>query len=150
MIILKVIHCEKLEQLDNAADEIIQFCQNDKIWVFKGQMGAGKTTLIKSISKKYGIDDLVSSPTFAIVNEYRNNNGEVFYHFDFYRIEKAEEVLEIGVEEYFYSGYICWIEWAEKIPEYIPLDFVLINIEIEEGGTRRIMLERVINGEIHG
>ncbi|WP_040400566.1 tRNA (adenosine(37)-N6)-threonylcarbamoyltransferase complex ATPase subunit type 1 TsaE [Cecembia lonarensis] len=147
---MKIIRCENLAQLDQVAEKVIQFCKRDKVWVFKGQMGAGKTTLIKSISKKYGIDDVVSSPTFSIVNEYRNAQDEIFYHFDFYRIEKPEEVLEIGIEEYFYSGRVCWIEWAEKIPDYIPLDFVHIKIEIEENGARNIVLQRVINGEIHG
>jgi tRNA threonylcarbamoyladenosine biosynthesis protein TsaE len=147
---LKVIHCENLSQLGEAAEKIIQFCGDEKIWVFKGQMGAGKTTLIKAISKNYGIEEVVSSPTFSIVNEYRNSKGEIFYHFDFYRIENPEEVLEIGIDEYFYSGHFCWMEWAEKIPEYVPLDFIFIKIEIEESGARRISLQRIINGEING
>ncbi|WP_291782874.1 tRNA (adenosine(37)-N6)-threonylcarbamoyltransferase complex ATPase subunit type 1 TsaE [Cecembia sp.] len=147
---MKVIRCENLNQLAGAAEKIIQFCGDEKVWVFKGQMGAGKTTLIKAISKRFGIEDMVSSPTFSIVNEYRNKRGEIFYHFDFYRIEKPEEVLEIGVDEYFYSGRICWLEWAEKIPDYIPLDFILINMEVDESDVRIISLNRVVNGEING
>jgi len=147
---LKVIYCENLNQLGEAAEKIIQFCGDEKVWVFKGQMGAGKTTLIKAISKRYGIEDTVSSPTFSIINEYRNIQGETFYHFDFYRIEKPEEVLEIGIDEYFYSGHLCWLEWAEKIPDYIPHDFILISIEVDESDARIISLNRVVNGEING
>jgi len=147
---LKIIRCENLDQLAMTAEQVVQFCGNDKIWVFKGQMGAGKTTLIKAISKYFGIDDVVSSPTFSIVKEYRNANGQVFYHFDFYRIEDPKEVLDIGIDEYFYSGNICWLEWAEKIPEFVPPDFVFIQIEIRGNDERIISLQRVLNGEIDG
>jgi tRNA threonylcarbamoyladenosine biosynthesis protein TsaE len=126
-----------LDQIGQVAQEVIDFCKEYKIWVFKGQMGAGKTTLIKSISRLFGIQDMVSSPTFSIVNEYHNASGEIFYHFDFYRIEDPEEVLEIGIEEYFYSQNYCWIEWAEKIPDYIPPDFMLIEIAVGEDGIRK-------------
>lgn len=147
---MKIIRCENLDQLATTAEQVVQFCGNDRIWVFKGQMGAGKTTLIKAVSKYFGIEDVVSSPTFSIVNEYRNPKGQIFYHFDFYRIEDPKEVLEIGIDEYFYSGNICWLEWAEKIPEYVPSDFVFIQIEIGDSGERVISLQRVLNGEIDG
>lgn len=139
-----------LDQIDLVAKEVIEFSKDYKIWVFKGQMGAGKTTLIKSISKVFGIQDVVSSPSFSIVNEYQNNGGEIFYHFDFYRIEDPQEVLEIGIEEYFYSEKYCWIEWAEKIPDYIPPDFVLIELSVEEDGSRSITLDKIVNYERHG
>jgi tRNA threonylcarbamoyladenosine biosynthesis protein TsaE len=84
------------------------------------------------------------------VNEYHNSKNEVFYHFDFYRIEDPEEVLEIGIDEYLYSGNLCWLEWAEKIAEYLPLDFALISIRVNEGGSRTISLEKVVNGERNG
>jgi tRNA threonylcarbamoyladenosine biosynthesis protein TsaE len=147
---LKIIRCEVLDELDDVALQIIKFCGEDKIWVFKGQMGAGKTTLIKSISKQLGIIDAVNSPTFSIVNEYQNQVGKTYFHFDFYRIERPEEVLEIGIDEYFYSGNVCWIEWAEKVPEFIPPDFIFIQIDVEENGARMIRLQKVKNGEING
>ncbi len=139
-----------LDQIGQVALEVIDFCKEYNIWVFKGQMGAGKTTLIKSISRIFGIQDMVSSPTFSIVNEYHNQSGEIFYHFDFYRIEDPEEVLEIGIEEYFYSQNYCWIEWAEKIPDYIPPDFMLIEIAVGEDGIRKITLDKIVNYERHG
>ncbi|TVP49146.1 MAG: tRNA (adenosine(37)-N6)-threonylcarbamoyltransferase complex ATPase subunit type 1 TsaE [Mongoliibacter sp.] len=139
-----------LDQIGQVAQEVIDFCKEYNIWVFKGQMGAGKTTLIKSISRLFGIQDMVSSPTFSIVNEYHNTSGEIFYHFDFYRIEDPEEVLEIGIEEYFYSQNYCWIEWAEKIPDYIPPDFMLIEISVGEDGIRKIILDKIVNYERHG
>jgi len=147
---LKIIQYESLHQIDVVAREIISYCAADRIWIFKGEMGAGKTTLIKAISRCFGIGDLVSSPTFSIVNEYRNYNNEVFYHFDFYRIDDPKEVLEIGIDEYFYSGNLCWLEWAEKIAEYLPMDFALISIRMNEDGSRTISLEKVVNGERNG
>lgn len=147
---MKIIQCESLPQIDDVAAEVIGYCEGDRIWVFKGEMGAGKTTLIKAISRRFGIGDLVSSPTFSLVNEYRNSKNEVIYHFDFYRIEDPEEVLEIGIDEYLYSGNLCWLEWAEKIAEYLPLDFALISIRVNEGGSRTISLEKVVKGERNG
>lgn len=147
---MEKIYSYKLEEIQNIAKKIVDFCGDGKICVFKGDLGAGKTTMIKSIAKELGIEDRVSSPTFSLVNEYWNDSGEVFYHFDFYRIEDPDEVLEIGVEEYFYSGNHCWIEWAEKIPGYLPLDFVLIEIEIQENGNRKLTLKQVLNGKSNG
>lgn len=144
------IYSYSLEEIQDIAKKIVGFCQEEKIWVFKGDLGAGKTTLIKSIAKEVGIEDRVSSPTFSLVNEYWNDNEEVFYHFDFYRVEDPSEVLEIGVEEYFYSSNYCWIEWAEKIPGFLPLDFMLIEIEILENGNRKITLKQILNGKSNG
>lgn len=134
-----------MEEIPAAAKKITDFCQGEKIWVFKGDLGAGKTTLIKAIAKIFGIVDRVSSPTYSLINEYQNDSGKLFYHFDFYRVEEPEEVLEIGVEEYFHSGNHCWIEWAEKIPGFLPSEFVLIDIEIELDGVRKITLSQVFN-----
>lgn len=106
-------------------------------------MGAGKTTLIKALAKEFGIGDVVSSPSFSIVNEYENNEGEVFYHFDFYRVEEQDEVLEIGVDEYFYSGRYCWIEWAEKIPDYLPDEFYLVSIEVDDKEIRELTIKKI-------
>lgn len=96
-----------------------------KIWIFDGEMGAGKTTLIKSICKNLGVIDEVSSPTFSIVNEYKTVNGKTVYHFDFYRIKSIEEVYDMGVEDYFSSGNICLIEWPEKIKEILENEIAL-------------------------
>lgn len=109
-------------------------------------MGAGKTTLIKAIGKEFEIVDQISSPSFSIVNEYINKSGDLFYHFDFFRIEYPSEVLDIGIDDYFYSGQYCWIEWAEKIPQYLPKDFIIVKIEVEEGGGRIITVNQIDNG----
>ena len=129
---------------------MIEFFRFDKIWIFKGELGAGKTTLIKEIAEILGIKDRVNSPTFSLVNEYKSAEGEIFYHFDFYRIEEPEEVLEIGLHEYLDSGRLCWIEWAEKIAEFIPSDFMHVQIDVDGSGGRIITLNRVINGEKDG
>ncbi len=118
-----------LSELKTVASSLINAAQNEKIWVFQGSMGAGKTTLIKAIAQELGVIDQVSSPTFGIVNHYENKERNTFYHFDFYRIEDPTEALDIGIEEYFYSGNHCWLEWAEKIKDFLPEDFFLIKIE---------------------
>ena len=102
-----------------AAQKIIEASGNYTIWTFDGEMGAGKTTLIKAICKTLGVEDEVSSPTFSLVNEYKTNDGKTIYHFDFYRIKNIEEVYDIGYEDYFYSNNICLIEWPEKIEELL-------------------------------
>ena len=109
-------------------------------------MGAGKTTLIKEIARQFGIEDTVSSPTFSIVNEYQGKEGEAFYHFDFYRVEDAEEALDIGVDEYFYSGKYCFVEWAEKIAAYLPDSFALVEIEVDENEQREITINIIKDG----
>lgn len=147
---MKKIYCNHLDDISQVAKEVVKYCKAEKIWVFKGRMGAGKTTLIKSIASEFGIEELVSSPTFSIVNEYINASNDKFYHFDFYRIEDSEEVLDIGIDEYFYSGSYCWIEWAEKIPEYIPETFILLEIEVDSKGKREINISKIINGKQHG
>lgn len=108
-----------LDQINDAAKQIINSSNNHKIWTFEGEMGAGKTTLIKAICKTLGVIDEVSSPTFSLVNEYKTNDGKTIYHFDFYRIKNIEEVFDIGYEDYFYNGNICLIEWPEKIDELL-------------------------------
>lgn len=140
---MKEISCPDLKSLPKIAREVVNTCKEQPIWVFQGDMGAGKTTLIKAIAKEFGIEGLVSSPSFSIVNEYQNQEGEVFYHFDFYRIEVQEEVVDIGIDEYFYSGNYCWIEWAEKIPDYLPEEFYLIQISIGEDEVREISIKSV-------
>ena len=132
-----------LDQIQDAARQIIGFAGKEKIWVFQGQMGAGKTTLIKALSKEMGVVDQVSSPTFGIVNEYETASGQRVYHFDFYRMDDPMEALDIGIEEYFYGGDYCWIEWAENIAQFLPEDFLLIKIISDSDQSRTITLQHV-------
>ena len=131
----------ELEEIQSAAKWLIEQAGEEKIWVFQGQMGAGKTTLIKALANELKVEDEVSSPTFGIVNEYHVPTAEKIFHFDFYRIDDPEEALEIGIEEYFYGGSFCWIEWAEKIAQFIPEDFLLIKLEILSERKRSIQLQ---------
>ena len=126
-----------INQVPNIAKEIISSVKH-KILLFYGEMGTGKTTLIKEIVKQLGVDDIANSPTFSIVNEYLSRKGETIYHFDFYRIEDEEEVYDIGIEEYFYNNAWCFIEWPEKVENLLPLDAVSIYITINNNGTRNI------------
>lgn len=134
-------------QLPLAAKEIIDCCARENVWVFDGRMGAGKTTLIKEIARQLQVEEVVSSPTFSIVNEYRREDGNPVYHFDFYRINEPEEALDLGVEDYFYSGNYCWIEWAERISAYIPEKFALITIEVGQKDEREISLKIIDDGK---
>lgn len=111
---------------------------NERIFAFEGKMGAGKTTLIKSICEVLGVEDIVSSPTFSLVNVYNDKEGNNIYHFDFYRIKKLEEVFDIGYEEYFYSGDYCLIEWPEMVKQVMPESYVLVSIEVDEAENRLI------------
>jgi tRNA threonylcarbamoyladenosine biosynthesis protein TsaE len=144
---LKEIICNHQGEISAAAQEIVDFCQHERIWIFKGRMGAGKTTFIKEIARLMGVGDLVSSPSFSIINEYINDQGQSFYHFDFFRVNQQEEAFELGVEEYFYSGNYCWIEWPEKISDYIPEKFALISIEVGNNDKREISLQIIDDGK---
>jgi tRNA threonylcarbamoyladenosine biosynthesis protein TsaE len=134
-----------LTELNLAAQKLIEAAGEEKIWIFQGEMGAGKTTLIKEIARSYGIIDQVSSPTFSIVNEYDNKAMETFYHFDFYRLDDPTEALDIGIEEYFYSGNYCWLEWAEKIASFVPDKFLLIRIQNETQSTRTLTIQHILD-----
>jgi len=116
-----------LNELKEAADQLLRECQDIKIWLFSGELGAGKTTLIKTLGKKLGVREEMSSPSFSIINEYGTPMGEFVYHFDFYRIKNEQEAYDIGTEEYFDSGNFCFVEWPEKIPSLVPKE----NIEIK-------------------
>ena len=129
--------------ISTAAKKVIDVGGDEKIWVFQGEMGAGKTTLIKALAEEFNILDQISSPTFGIVNEYQNDSGEEFYHFDFYRLDDASEALDIGIEEYFYSKNYCWIEWAEKIAQFIPDNYFLIKLEILSPTERKLTLQHI-------
>ena len=129
-----------LEQLPEIAQEIINSSKS-KTLLFNGEMGAGKTTLIKEISKQLGVEDIASSPTFSLVNEYRTNKGETVYHFDFYRIETEEEAYDMGIEEYLYSDAWCFIEWGEKVQNLLPLEIVNINIDVVDINQRTLEIK---------
>lgn len=133
MIQLKI---DSLSELDNVAEQIISSLDGRNVVLFRGGMGAGKTTLISRIVAQLGAEDTVTSPTFALVNEYEGAGKMLIYHFDFYRIDKVEEVFDLGYEEYFYSGDLCLVEWPEKIEALIPDDVMTVKIEVEDDGQR--------------
>ncbi|MBK8365805.1 MAG: tRNA (adenosine(37)-N6)-threonylcarbamoyltransferase complex ATPase subunit type 1 TsaE [Bacteroidetes bacterium] len=124
-------------ELASAAKSLINFAGEVKVWIFKGEMGAGKTTFIRYICQELEVVENVSSPTFSIINEYSCKNGELVYHFDFYRIEKEQEAVDIGCEEYFYSGNICLVEWPEKILNLVPEPKIEVTI-VSDGVNRKI------------
>jgi len=130
------IKIEHLENIRESAREFINQMGDAKVFAFYGQMGAGKTTFIKAVCEELGVSDVITSPTFAIVNEY--TASVPVYHFDFYRIKKLEEVYDMGYEDYFYSGALCFIEWPELIEELLPEDAVRVTISEERDGSRSI------------
>ena len=134
----------KIETLDNIREAAKQFIANigdSTVVAFYGNMGAGKTTFVKAVCEELGVDDVITSPTFSIVNEYRSEQtGELIYHFDFYRVKKIEEVYDMGFEDYFYSGALCFIEWPELCEEVLPDDTVKVSINEEPDGSRTITL----------
>ena len=132
------IRISNLELIREAAREFIQHIGEHRVFAFYGEMGAGKTTFIKAICEELGVEDVITSPTFAIVNEYSLPDGDCIYHFDFYRIKKLEEVYDMGFEDYFYSGALCFIEWPELIEEVLPEDAVKVNITENADGSRTI------------
>ena len=128
---------QDLEHINEAAQQFIENIGDHTVFAFYGKMGAGKTTFIKAICEALGVDDVITSPTFAIVNEYTAEDGPV-YHFDFYRIKKLEEVYDMGFEDYFYSGALCLIEWPELIEEVLPEDAVKVSITENADGSRTV------------
>jgi tRNA threonylcarbamoyladenosine biosynthesis protein TsaE len=131
-------HSKSITDLPELADQLISFADDLNIWLFDGDMGAGKTTLIKAVCEALNVLDQVNSPTFALVNEYLTGQDDLVYHFDFYRIDSEKEAFDIGVEEYFQSGYICLIEWPAKIPTLLPDQYLKIAIVLNEDGSRTI------------
>ncbi len=135
------ITIKDLDHIEDAAREFIGQMGDDTVFAFYGKMGAGKTTFIKALCKLLGVEDEVNSPTFAIINEYRSETtAELIYHFDFYRIKKLEEVYDLGYEDYFYSGALCFIEWPELVEELLPLDAKKVTITENGDGSRTINL----------
>ena len=138
------IKIQSLEQIHEAARQFVTAMDDNTVFAFYGKMGAGKTTFIKAVCEELGVEDVITSPTFAIVNEYRSDvAGELIYHFDFYRIKKLEEVYDMGYEDYFYSGAVCFIEWPELIEELLPGNAIKVIIEEIENGERKLTLEEL-------
>ena len=131
------IKIQSIETIRESARQFIEAIGQQKVFAFYGKMGAGKTTFIKAICEELGVDDVITSPTFAIVNEYTAPALTV-YHFDFYRIKKLDEVYDMGYEDYFYSGALCFIEWPELIEELLPDDAVSVTIQENTDGTRTV------------
>ncbi len=129
-----------LAELDAVAKDIILQAKS-RVLLFYGAMGAGKTTLIKAIAKNLGVDDVTSSPTFSLINEYVTKTGELIYHFDFYRIDSEEEAYGFGAEEYLYSGNWCFIEWPEKVENLLPLDACIIRLDVKSNNKRTIQMQ---------
>jgi tRNA threonylcarbamoyladenosine biosynthesis protein TsaE len=128
-----------LDEIDAVAKKILS--ENPKkVILFNGAMGVGKTTLIKSLAKNLGVNEATSSPTFSLVNEYQIATNQFIYHFDVYRLKKESEALDMGIDEYLYSGNWCFIEWAENIPNLIPDEHSVISIELLPDGKRRLIL----------
>ena len=136
------IKITSLDHIHDAAKQFIEAMGDNTVFAFYGQMGAGKTTFIKAVCEELGVTDVINSPTFAIINEYRSENaGELIYHFDFYRINKVEEAFDFGYEDYFFSGALCFIEWPELIEELLPSDVVKVYIEEQEDGSRLLAMK---------
>ncbi|MEI6455084.1 MAG: tRNA (adenosine(37)-N6)-threonylcarbamoyltransferase complex ATPase subunit type 1 TsaE [bacterium] len=130
--------CQTVNDLSAAAKQLLSGYPASRVFAFYGQMGAGKTTFIKAICRQLGANEIVQSPSFAIINEYTTHSEESLYHFDFYRIKRAEEAFDIGYEEYIYSGSYCFLEWPELIEQLLPADVIKVTIAVEPDGCRKI------------
>lgn len=132
------LHCSSVNELDKIAEQMLILFPAARVFAVTGLMGAGKTTFIQAVCRQLGVKDNVSSPTFSIVNEYRTGSGEPVFHFDLYRLRKPEELLDIGYEDYFFSGDYCFIEWPELAGMLIPSGAVKVEIVVDEGSEDRI------------
>ena len=135
------LHIDSLHELPDVADAVLDALGDRTVVVFRGGMGAGKTTLIREILARLGSEDNVTSPTFAIVNPYSTEAGEPVYHFDFYRIDRIEEAYDFGYEEYFYSGHLCLVEWPEKIEELLPDNVMTVRITVDSEEERTFEID---------
>jgi tRNA threonylcarbamoyladenosine biosynthesis protein TsaE len=133
------ILCRSVGQLDEIAVQLIRKFPDNRVFAFYGNMGAGKTTFIKAICKQLFVRDIVNSPTFAIVNEYLRESGDSIYHFDLYRLKSWQEMLDIGYEDYFYSGHYCLLEWPDKVENLLPDNTVRITIALSAERDQRII-----------
>ncbi len=134
------LHLNNLSDLDYVAQKFVNKMDNRKVFAFYGEMGAGKTTLIKAICKAMGVTETITSPTFSLVNEYKDDDDNPIYHFDFYRIKNIEEAFDFGYEDYFYSGKDCFIEWPELIESLLPKEVVEVIIKVDKNGQRLISI----------
>ncbi len=135
------IKIQSLEEISSTARQFVESIGERRIFAFYGSMGAGKTTFIKAICEELGVEDVITSPTFAIVNEYTTGTGKPLYHFDFYRIKKLDEFYDMGGEDYFGSGNLCFIEWPELIEDVLPEEAVIVNIKEVDDGSRLVTVE---------
>ena len=135
------IKIDSLSNIHEAAKTFLANMGESKVFAFYGKMGAGKTTFIKALCEELGVEDVITSPTFALVNEYTSGSGDPIYHFDFYRIKKIAEVFDIGVEQYFDSGHYCFIEWPDIVEFFLPDDAVHLEIYEQEDGARRFIIK---------
>ncbi|MGK7391730.1 MAG: tRNA (adenosine(37)-N6)-threonylcarbamoyltransferase complex ATPase subunit type 1 TsaE [Candidatus Cyclobacteriaceae bacterium M2_1C_046] len=131
-----------LFEIQEVAEKLLKYGNDYRIWLFKGELGAGKTTLIKALSSELGVIDRVSSPTFSLVNEYESESGDILYHFDFYRVKDEEEAVNIGLEEYFYSGSYCFIEWPSRIPNLLPENYIMVEIKPLDENKRELVITK--------
>ena len=138
---MKSIEIRSLGELDKAAEFFCQNLGDRRVVALYGPMGAGKTTLVTAIARHLGSEDMVTSPTFAIVNNYDTADGGVIYHFDFYRLNRPEEAFDIGYEEYFFSGELCLVEWPEKIEPLLPDDVLKVHISVTGNNSRLLSME---------
>lgn len=139
---MKEFTIHHLDEIREVARRFLDAMDDRTVFAFRGTMGAGKTTFIKALCEELGVQDVINSPTFAIVNEYGStDDGRLIYHFDFYRINKPEEAYDFGYEDYIYSDALCFIEWPEKIEELLPPDTVNVYLEEQPDGSRRVVME---------
>ena len=131
-------HISSTEQINQVAQQFIAAMGGHKLFAFYGEMGVGKTTFIKALCDELGVIDVVNSPTFAIANDYETALGDHIYHFDFYRLKTPQEALDFGVEDYFYSGHICFMEWPEQIGTLLPTESVRVAITVNADGSRTV------------
>ena len=139
---MTTIHVDSIAQLPEAAEKFVAVMDDRTVYAFYGQMGAGKTTFINALCRRLGVeDDVTNSPSFAIINEYRSDTtAELIYHFYLYRLEDIDEALEIGVEDYFDSGALCFLEWPERIEDILPDDTVRVDIRVNDDDSRDIII----------
>lgn len=135
------ITIKNIDDIERAATDFAALTANARVIAFYGQMGAGKTTFIKALCEAKGVADTITSPTFALVNEYADGKGSPIYHFDFYRIKRIDEVYDLGYEDYFYSGNLCLLEWPELIEQILPEDAVKVTIAVMDDGSRTLTFD---------
>jgi tRNA threonylcarbamoyladenosine biosynthesis protein TsaE len=138
---MNTITIDSLSDLPKVAELVLESLNGRNVVAFFAPMGAGKTTLISTLMETLGSEDIVTSPTFALVNQYYTSEREPVYHFDFYRINSINEAFDMGYEEYFYSGDLCLVEWPEKVEQLLPDDTMVVKIEILDENTRRFTIE---------